>query len=226
MTAVSQSEVRREEIARERGRRRPTIVALRLAELNKLLTARYGERLPDDDSGRDDVAIVAAHLAGCPGDPARRISAWIALRAPWMSQNEIEVVIAQATAKPHRWKADTLAKRLGLKEAERRDLRITTIGAVDMTKEQRAAARRARKLERDRARAAKRRNAVGQKARADYLAAALTATKPWNRAGISRRTWERRRRRARVATPSPTIESLYAGRHTCDKFREPHRQFK
>ena len=79
---ASQADIRREEIARERGRRRPTIVALRLAELNRLLTARYGERLPDDDSGRDDVAIVAAHLAGCPGDPARRISALRALEEP------------------------------------------------------------------------------------------------------------------------------------------------
>jgi hypothetical protein len=220
---ATQADIRRQERARERRQRPISILALRLAELNRLLTARHGgEVLADDDAGRDDVVLVAHHLARCDVDPARRIASWIQLRAPWMPAGEVEQVISRVTANPLRWRADSLARRLNLTEAERRRLRITTVGAVDCDREQRAAARLARKRERDRKRAADRRAAarllaVGRKTRADYIATALSTTKPWKAAGISRRTWERRRRRARVATPSPSIDSQYAGRHTCDR---------
>jgi len=47
------------------------------------------------------------------------------------------VVIAQ----PLRWRADSLAHRIGLDAATRRRLAITTTGATDETSEQRAARR-------------------------------------------------------------------------------------
>jgi len=215
---ATQTDIRRAELARERRRRPVSIVALRLAELNRLLTHRHGgEVLSEDDAGRDDVEIVVHHLACAAGDQPRNIAGWIALRAPWMAADDVRRIIDQATTKPRRWRADSLAKRLNLHEAERRRLRITTIGAVDLDRAQRAAARRARKRERDRERAAARRKVAGAKPRAEYIATALTTVRPWVTAGVSRRTWERRRRRARVATPSPSIDAQYAERRTCDR---------
>jgi hypothetical protein len=202
----SQAEIRRAERDRERGRRPVTILALRLAELNRLLTDRHrGELLSDDDSGRDDVLVVAHHLAHLAADPARKITSWIALRAPWMRPDEIAAVISTVLAKPRRWRADTLAKRLNVTQAERSRLRIKTIGACDATKLERAGMCRQRKLERQRERDRSRRRAAGRTPRAVYLVLALTNTRPWTADGISRRTWERRR--AHVAGPRQHISA-------------------
>jgi hypothetical protein len=105
-----------------------------------------------------------------------------------MSADEMASLITNVIAKPIRWRADPMAARLGLKEADRARLRITTIGAVDMTKAEREAARKARK------RQAKRegRRDRGMKPRAEYEKQSLSATKPWEVAGCSRRTWYRR----------------------------------
>lgn len=215
---ATQADARRAEINRERRRRPISIVALRLAELNRLLTDRHGgEVLCDDDAGREDAMIVAHHLASCYGEQSRKIAAWIALRAPWMNPQEAEAVISAAVAKPRRWRADTLAKRLNLMEADRRRLRITTIGAVDVDQAQRKSARQHRKRIRDKQRATAKRKAAGAKSRTDYIATALTTSKPWAAAGISRRTWERRRRRARDATQSSSISPQYGERRTCDR---------
>jgi hypothetical protein len=215
---ATQADARRAEIDRERRRRPISIVALRLAELNRLLTDRHGgEVLADDDAGREDAVIVAHHLAGSGGDQSRKIAAWIALRAPWMAAEEVEAIIAAAIAKPRRWRADTLAKRLNLKEADRARLKITTIGAVDFDQAARRARQKAQKQIRDRQRAAAKRKSAGTISRADYLAAALTTIKPWAAAGISRRTWERRRRWSRDASPSPSTSLQYAERRTCDR---------
>jgi hypothetical protein len=214
---ATQADARRAEIQRERRRRPVSIVTLRLAELNRLLTDRHGgEVLADDDAGRDDVMIVAHHMASCTGGQPRKTAAWIALRAPWMASGEVEAIIAGAIAKPRRWRADTLAKRLNLTEADRRRLRITTIGAVDFNQAARHARQKARKKARDRQRAAAKRTSAGKTPRADWLAAAFTTIKPWAAAGISRRTWERRRKRSRDATQSPSISAQYAERRTCD----------
>ena len=93
-------------------------------------------------------------------------------------------------AKPLRWRADKLAARLGLTDAERRRLRITTIGAVDKARDARQAERTARKREAEKLR----RQAQGVRNRAEYQAGSANRTKPWLACGISRATWYRQRR--------------------------------
>jgi hypothetical protein len=94
---------------------------------------------------------------------------------------------------PLRFRADTLAWRLGLTEAERTLWGIRTIGSIDMTKAQRKLARKLADRERKRAQ----RRARKVTPRAEYLEAnSLSRTKPWIAAGVSRRTWERRRGRS------------------------------
>jgi len=89
---------------------------------------------------------------------------------------------------PRTWTADALAHALNVKAAERRRLRLWTIGATDETAAEREAARK----QRARDRMAARRRAKGIAPRVRYE----PGRKPWQIAGISERTWRRRQRRA------------------------------
>jgi hypothetical protein len=180
------------EIARRYKRRkyhRPTSkAAIRISELNRVFRKRYGAELPDDDAGRDDVLLMAHHMATTmSGNVQQRIAQWVDLRAPWMSVRELRTITRDAIEHPRRWKADTLGWRLRLTDQERTELRITTIGAFDVGKDERLARRRnANRL----AKQAKRR-AAGMKPRHVYEAQSVSRAKPWQALGMSRRTWYR-----------------------------------
>lgn len=185
---------RHAEIARRYSKRQPnrppvTITALRIAELKRLFTSRHGHTLPDTDAGRDAVLVMAHHLAHRYADAARYIGNSIGLRAPWMRADESAEIIRRVVARPIKWRADKLAQLLRVTEAERRRLGIRTIGAVDVSKEEREQARRRRQRQRERAR----RRTQGVKPRAEYETNSVSRTKPWLAEGISRRTWYRRR---------------------------------
>jgi hypothetical protein len=89
-------------------------------------------------------------------------------------------------------KADTLGRFLGLLHRDRKPLGITTIAGKDVGKRSRTILRKrhARVCQE------KRRRAAGVRPRDEYLAGCLTATKPWEDEGVTRRTWERRRNKA------------------------------
>jgi hypothetical protein len=165
------------------------IIAIRCRELQRLFAWRYGRHLPDDDAGRDDALLMAHHLAHRPGDASHRITAWLGNAAPWMRESERAELIATVIAKPLRWRADKLAARVGLTEAERKWLRITTIGAIDLGKAERAKRRAECKVVAER----ERRRTQGAKQRAEYERNSISARQPWMAAGISRRTWYRHR---------------------------------
>jgi hypothetical protein len=168
-----------------------SMIGLRLRELEIIFWSRYGgRRLPHDDAGIDDAMMVLQHMAGLTIDPRGRMSAWLATWAPWMAPGEAAVLIERAIAKPTRYRADTLARRLNLHLAERTLLNVTTIGAVDKPKKQRDAERK----ERNRLAKEKRRRARGAKPRAIYCSSSKSRTKPWITAGMSRATWYRRQR--------------------------------
>jgi hypothetical protein len=195
------NEARHAEIARrynlnQRERQPVSMAALRIGDLKRLFAARYGHELPDDDSGRDDALIMAHHLARQP-NAERRIPIWLGLNAPWMNTAEARELTGKVLAKPLRWRADKLAIRLNLHEAERQRLRITTIGAVDVDKAERLARRRIRGRQREE----QRRRASSAKPRAEYEANSLTRTKPWEALGISRATWYRLHRQPRETSP-------------------------
>jgi hypothetical protein len=174
-------------------RRRPSpmqLVGLRMRDLCILFRSRYGGMtlLPDDDAGRDDLFVAVNHLA-CLAHPRKHIEDWLDTWAPWLTRAEQREVVGAALTNPQRWKADALAWRLRLTKEQRRMLGITTIGAIDESKALRAKRRRQKERERkERARRAK-----GIKPRAEYEKQAISAAKPWEAEGISRRTWYRRR---------------------------------
>jgi hypothetical protein len=185
-TAARHAEIARRYKAAKVERAPVSLAGLRVAELRRLFIARYGHVLPDDDAGRDDALIMAHHLANRP-DAERRIGSWLTLWAPWMASSESAALTAKVLAKPLRWRADKLAIRLHLTEAERHRLRITTIGACDLDR----AGRLRRQRQRARLRKEELRRADGAKPRADYEANSLSRTKPWEMLQMSRSSWYR-----------------------------------
>lgn len=178
----------RAESKRQRRRFKPTVAQLRITQLCRLFEARYRARqLPDDDAGRDDLLVMAHHLAVLVGNPETRIRNWCAAWAPWLSIAELDKVTSDALRYPRRWKADRIAWRLGVTDQERRTLKLTTIGAIDCDKGTRSAQRRiARRLAMQ-----ARRRAKGSKPRHEYEANSLARTQPWKAAGMSRATYYR-----------------------------------
>jgi len=181
---------------KRKGRRSPMqLVGLRLNDLARLFKHRYGITLPDDDAGRDDMLVAAHHLVRLRGrvDAADR---WLEIWVPWLPEVERIHIIAEATAEPEAWTADELAVRLRLTSEERAMLGITTIGAIDQTKDERKAQRR----EKDRLRKERMRRQKGSKTRAEYLAESLTGQQPWVSEGVSRTTWYRRKQQHETGT--------------------------
>lgn len=172
-----------------RGARQISKATIRVAEFDRLLLHRYGPLLPDDDAGRADAKIMVNHLVQIGGKvaPGVRAAAWLANRAPWMDEDEAERMIADALAKPLRYRADTMGKLVGLTWAERKKLKITMIWAVDISRAKAAALQAEERRNTRRAR----RRAKGVKPRETYEAAAIGHGKPWIAAGVSRATWYR-----------------------------------
>jgi hypothetical protein len=179
---------------RRRKRRSPKFPNLRKRELERLFVERYGKpQLPDDDAGRGDLRVMADHLAQLgEGHIWRFARTW----ARWADDGEVDELIGQV-GPGKRWKADALAKELGLDYATRTRLNIRTIGAVDRTKAQRARRGKKRKAAAEAARRAK--------AGAAPHAASAARTKPWEALGISRRTYYRNRANGTNGTNSCLI---------------------
>jgi hypothetical protein len=171
------------------------LVGLRLADLAKVFRHRYGAQLPDDDAGRDDLALALMHLASL-AHPRGHIAKWIDAWAPWLPAGEQRQMVAAAISYPQRLKADAIAWRMRITKEERSMLGLTTIGAIDEGK----AARTKRRRERDRQRKERQRRAAGAKPRKAYEGQSVNTARPWESEGISRRTWYRRRTSA-IASP-------------------------
>lgn len=181
---------RRAEIRRRYARGKPKFswIARRIRDLEDVYRDHYGAaQLADDDNGRDLARIMAHHLAQAGGDPRPYIAEWLQSWAPWLSIAAAREITTDAIMRPQRWKADRLAWRLKLTDADRTRLQITTIGAVDVSREERAARRAQRKYNRRQIR----RRRAGMRPRAEYLAASITRAKPWVELGISRAAWYR-----------------------------------
>lgn len=133
------------------------ITLIRLRELERLFRHRYGRFLPDDDAGIDDLIVAAHHIAFLRGEVIAHIVAWARAWAPWLPSHEAERLAKRVAAEPRKWTADALAWRLRLSMTERTALKITTIGAFDMSKAERVAIQKERKRDRERARRATKR---------------------------------------------------------------------
>jgi len=181
--------------ARRKKRRRrfagPAIVTLRMAELFRVFVHRYGDApLPDDDSGRDDLKL-AFQVLSTSHEAASRMVSVARIWAPWLTPEELAALVNDVSAHPRRFKADTIAARLGITNEIRTLLKLRTIGAIDKPAAQRAAERREQK----RIAKEQKRRAAGIPSLAKARAG-RTHKRPWIEAGIPRSTWYRRQQRA------------------------------
>jgi hypothetical protein len=92
------------------------VIVNRVRELRLFLSHRYGDTLPDDDAGRDDLELLLNYVAPGYGVPAMiaEARAW----APWLSCKDART-LAKRIAGRRKLKADTIARRIGCTYAER-----------------------------------------------------------------------------------------------------------
>jgi hypothetical protein len=132
------------------GKRSRGMAAIRLSELTKWLHDWNGEgaELEPSQSSVEIVRLFCHHFGSLPDTP-RRITAWLGDYAPWIKGADREILISEAVSCPLKWSADKLAWKLRLTDANRTRLKITTIGAIDCSKADRIARRKAKRKERD-----------------------------------------------------------------------------
>jgi hypothetical protein len=113
-----------------------------------------------------------------------------------ITEAEASAITEEASATRKHLSADSLARFLGVTYDQRQGLRLTTIGSTNVRKR----ARKELRKRADRLYQERKRRANGVRPRAEYEAISLSKVKPWAAEGISRRTWERRRRRNMTRT--------------------------
>ncbi len=167
------------------------LASIRLREIERLITDMYGPVLPDDDAGRE-IAMLALNTIAYKKakDPEWLMRDWIARRAPCINGEELDARICSVLGQPMRYRADTLAQELGLLYVDRQRLAITTIGAIDVPKEQRDELRR----ERDKIRKRMKRRKAGAVPREQFEAESVRAKAAAE--GINPSTWYRRQKGA------------------------------
>lgn len=149
------------EAAKRNGRSRG-MAAIRLAELTRWLDDAYGPGVELEPAPASyAIARIFAHHIGALADAPRRITKWADVYAPWIKPRDLERLISEVASCPLKWSADKLAWKIRLTDAKRTELKIRTIGAIDCSKEQRAARRRQQHAQRQKAlRAAKKAKTV------------------------------------------------------------------
>jgi hypothetical protein len=165
---------------------------LRLGHVRRLLRARWGPILPDDDCGREDLRELLLAISVGPHAEAKMPKA-IEIHAPWMCRAESENLIDQVNRTPiyeRKLTAKEVGKRHRVTNQDRERLRLWTIAPCDVTAEQLAEQRKAKKRER----MFRLRQKRGRQTRKACLAAhSISRNKPWLAEGISRRSWYRKR---------------------------------
>lgn len=130
------------------GKRTKSMAAIRLAELTRWLDDTHGagcELTPCEDSV--NIARLFAHHMGTLPEMPRRVKAWIDRYTPWLTLASQERLISEVAECPLKWSADKLAWKIRLTDEQRGRLKIKTIGAIDCSKEQRAARRKQQRAE-------------------------------------------------------------------------------
>jgi hypothetical protein len=208
--------------------------ANRLREIERIIKDRHG-KVPDTDDADIYLVPIARCYRRILHDRGKLVSVdhlmqrfgfWLKTWAPHVTDGQAADIVRSALAKPPRLDADDrLGASLRLSYADRHRLNIRTIGSYNVDRKSRRKLAKDRRRERDRQRAAAKRKANGMKPRTEYEARSLSKTKPWEQLGISRRTWERRRKEGLTFDASVSPHPfLYPGatdlRHVGDKARE------
>jgi hypothetical protein len=152
-----------------------------------------------------DQAWTAAEVKGLHPRQAlqkqkRSVRNWARSKAPRLTLVELEALVARTVTSNKRWSRDQSAAVLGIGVRDSQEHGFKFLGADD---DPNYVNRNKAKAEKAAARARKYRAANGAKPRTVYEANSLSRTKPWEPDGISRRTWERRRKKADASASRP-----------------------
>lgn len=139
------------------SKRSRSMAAIRIADLLRWLgdVAGQGAEL-EPSQWSEGIARIFVHHFVVLADGNRRAAQWLDTYCPWISTRDREYMITEANHCPLKWSADKLAWKIRLTDTKRTELKITTIGAIDVSKDQRAARRKAKRAELMRALRAKR----------------------------------------------------------------------
>jgi len=173
-----------------------TIRRLLIGDLRRIFRHRYGPILPDDDAGRDDLALLLLPISLSPKAPTEKMQHEIEIFAPWMPKIDGADLIDNLMRLPARYRrlsGKEIGTRIQLTNAERELLKAWRIAPVDMTAAELSEQRNAK----DRARRRLKRAEAGAVSRQAYLAKAKTRRQPWKESGVSRSTYYRRLRQVR-----------------------------
>lgn len=130
------------------GKRTRSMAAIRISELVRWLGSVVGAGTELEPSKRSaDIARIFVHHFVVLSDGNRKASDWLQTYCPWIERRDCEHMITEANHCPLKWTADKLAWKIGLTDAQRTELKITTIGAIDCSREQRATRRKAKRAE-------------------------------------------------------------------------------
>lgn len=172
---------------------RPSLELMRLREIEKLIRARHGSIVPDPEDTDDRETCLSYVRAAALSLAAQDIAVWCRRWAPWVRNDELTGIVAQARKRRRMMTADGVAGLLLVTWAERSQIGLNTFGACDVSKVDRKRLAKERKRHRDRTRQEAKRRAAGRKDRKSHEATSLSRLRPWEAEGVSRATWYRRR---------------------------------
>lgn len=171
----------------------------RLREIEGMIAGRHGGHVPatdDADYYLEPVANCFRKISADIGHPERLehlFLFWCSDHAPDIPEEVLRAFASEAAAGPAKLlNDDAVGKQLRLSYEERLRRKITTIGSFDVDRAGRRKRADERRKKRDRARAQAKRKQTGATPREE----SLSRTEPWKAEGISRSTWERRRKKA------------------------------
>lgn len=131
---------------------RDNIAPLRVIDLNKVYRDSYGLILPSDESGKFAAHVWLVHQARTGAGADQRMDNFLEFRTPWMSAEKRKAAKEAAFGSTKFYGADELAIEFGITYAKRTELRLTTIGSIDVDASQRMAIRKEKQRKRERER--------------------------------------------------------------------------
>lgn len=178
----------------------------RLREIEAIIRHRHGPIIPETDDG--DLYILAAAYAlnalcysrDEPDLFPERLRGWCHRFAPWALRRAAAVIgpiLRKLHGRKYDLSADEVARVLNIRLIDRMDYGFKTIGGCDVTPTIRQKIAANKKRKHDKARQAAKRLKQGRRPHSQ----SLSQTKPWEAEGISRRTWERRRKAVAGSAP-------------------------
>jgi hypothetical protein len=181
----------------QRGREKPRLTtdqkraARRVLELKRIYYRQYPNGLPHNGLGVKYAKYLLRTMAFLPDDQREK---WLNKYGQWIDPATRDYLLRLG---PYWYSPRSLGEHLELDDETREAAQGWSIEACGVTKEEREVINR----EKNRQSQERRRRKNGAKPREQ----SLSRTQPWKADGISRRTWERRRKAADAGSSRPSL---------------------